>query len=628
MQRDLVQNSAVGCLCLISFCAIFYSYKLSLWELIRLFVALTGILFLLRTRSTRQFVFNPMFVALLCVFMVTQFRYPENRSFAVEFVASRLFLAVSFVLALWQEVRAGNGCRFRWRLSSSDKIVGAFGLVLLATYLVVHLYVGDYFEELRPGVLRQRIIDLASIFAAYFAATRIRWGEVGMAQPRVFVYCTAGALFVVASIGGGHLWSAYSAHAGAIQALQERELLRFDTAVTELQEQNKTLDVEGLTLGSLHERYSSIAKRSVFSDMELVALSDTYSRYGQWSHAESFLRIGLETRPESPILNLRFGKAHYEQGRLVEATEAFKNAVHGLGIRDEAYWSLGLVTAKRVRRGGADWSLVGAHFKAGHNSFVKARPWVPAQGYEVRWLKATDLFNEDGLGILSELTPYELHNIAKSLGWSVVSEAMVIGTTGTRTPVDILAYSAGGGDWSAEKILVEGVDVAPPIRPTFSNFRRGYNVVVLDAATGRLEAARNFDIWGNRHRAPDEFAEWIGAIPMGRIVIATIRNDAGMFITERVGRALRKFGANKLPAFRWSHAVIGVMGATPGTALEVISQDSHVAAGVLKGRTSIITANEVLQNELAKNPEKNAAIFIANPPRESVIAFRSTQENL
>ncbi|MDE3091327.1 MAG: hypothetical protein KGJ80_18325, partial [Chloroflexota bacterium] len=140
-----------------------------------------------------------------------------------------------------------------------------------------------------------------------------------------------------------------------------------------------------------------------------------------------------------------------------------------------------------------------------------------------------------------------------------------IGITGIKSPASIVVRSAGSEIGDFEHIFVNGVDVAQDTR--------GYNVVVINAQSGAVESSAAFDTFASADESA-RLAQFIAKIPKGRIVAAAVRDEASRFLTAEAVNALRSIGAAEdlRGRFRWSHAIIGVKGAVPGSALETASE--------------------------------------------------------
>ncbi len=149
-----------------------------------------------------------------------------------------------------------------------------------------------------------------------------------------------------------------------------------------------------------------------------------------------------------------------------------------------------------------------------------------------------------------------------------------IGQTGVNVPVDVELTAF------AEGAYMTTVD-DKGTRRDVSFGRRGYNITVLDPKTGRVLQKAGFDTYANIYEA-QRMAEFIARIPDGAIVLVATRGDAGRHLTDEAVNALRSLGSavdlRQHPgAF---HALVGVKGARPGTAEEVVdAQSAYIRLG-------------------------------------------------
>jgi hypothetical protein len=113
-------------------------------------------------------------------------------------------------------------------------------------------------------------------------------------------------------------------------------------------------------------------------------------------------------------------------------------------------------------------------------------------------------------------------------------------------------------------IFVEGRDVSPN--------ERGYNLAVIDPTTGVVEFTAHFDTFAAEIES-QRLANLVAAIPPGHLVAVVVRDEASMHLTAEAIAALHAIGAqgDLQGRFCWSHAIIGVKGAAPGTAAEALS---------------------------------------------------------
>jgi len=154
----------------------------------------------------------------------------------------------------------------------------------------------------------------------------------------------------------------------------------------------------------------------------------------------------------------------------------------------------------------------------------------------------------------------------------------LIGQTGSNCPVNLVVQSAGQEVGDFGHIFVDGRDL--------SLNGRGYNVVVLDSKSGELVDRATFDthLDGEASRA---MAVFLAAVPPGSIVAVAAADEASRLLEQPAVTALQEIGAvgDMRGKFRWGHAIIGVQGAPPGTALEALDWMRPVSLVVGEGLT-------------------------------------------
>lgn len=137
--------------------------------------------------------------------------------------------------------------------------------------------------------------------------------------------------------------------------------------------------------------------------------------------------------------------------------------------------------------------------------------------------------------------------------------------------VSIVVRSAGEEQGAFGHIYVKGVDESPN--------QRGYNIVVIEPRTGKVQARENFDTFlGGREST--RMSEFIDQIAEGDLVAVAADdtvwnpNPDQPHLTEQAVNALKTIGASRdlRGKFRWSHAIIGVKGAPLDSALEAASE--------------------------------------------------------
>jgi len=154
----------------------------------------------------------------------------------------------------------------------------------------------------------------------------------------------------------------------------------------------------------------------------------------------------------------------------------------------------------------------------------------------------------------------------------------LVGQTGVEAPVNLVVQSAGQEVGDFGLIYVNGQDVSPN--------ERGYNVVVIHPVTGAVEQAAAFDTHLDEG-ASQALAAFIAQVPAGHLVAVAAADEASRLLSPEAVDALRTIGASSdlRDHFRWGHAIVGVKGAPPGSALEALDWMRPVTLVVGEGAT-------------------------------------------
>ncbi|MBI5301700.1 MAG: hypothetical protein HY868_06165 [Chloroflexi bacterium] len=166
-----------------------------------------------------------------------------------------------------------------------------------------------------------------------------------------------------------------------------------------------------------------------------------------------------------------------------------------------------------------------------------------------------------------------------------------VGTT--TSPVSIVAYSAGSEVGDFAHIYVNGVEASPNLR--------GYNIIVINEKTGAVESRAAFDTFTLRTESV-RMARFIAAIPNGRIVAVAVRDEASRHLTPEAVEALHSIGAREdlRDKFRWSHAIIGVKGASNAMELLGATMPAQLVVGIGATEPNVAAAIEWIKIEDAK----------------------------
>jgi len=160
----------------------------------------------------------------------------------------------------------------------------------------------------------------------------------------------------------------------------------------------------------------------------------------------------------------------------------------------------------------------------------------------------------------------------------ILAGSRSIGGTEIESPASIAVLSAGNEVGDLGLIYVNGTQVSPN--------RRGYNLVVVDEVSGTVLDAAVYDTHMDP-AASQALALYLQQIPEGRVVAVSAADEASRLLGLEAVEALRAIGAqgDLRSKFRWGHAIIGIKGAEPGTALEATDWMRPVSLAVGTGAT-------------------------------------------
>ncbi len=158
------------------------------------------------------------------------------------------------------------------------------------------------------------------------------------------------------------------------------------------------------------------------------------------------------------------------------------------------------------------------------------------------------------------------------------------------SPVSLVARSAGSEVGDFAHIYVNGEDRSPN--------GIGYNVVVVNPQSGAVEASASFNTFASDAESA-RLAQFIAGIREGRIVAVAVRDEASRYLTADAVAALQSIGAGEdlRGKWRWSHAVIGVKGAPPGSVVEMASETmpAQAVVGVAATEPNVAAAVESIE---------------------------------
>ncbi len=206
-------------------------------------------------------------------------------------------------------------------------------------------------------------------------------------------------------------------------------------------------------------------------------------------------------------------------------------------------------------------------------------------------------WEERSLILPSEYLKAGLNEVLLELAYAasphdVLPGRYAVGSTGLTSPVEIGVNSAGlnAGDFA---YITVGPDDA-------STHRRGYNLAVIDPQSGAIADTAAFDTWANTYESQG-LVDFVAQIPDGYIVAAAVKGDGAANLTHDAVRALWSLGAlaDLRGTQNLSHAIIGVKGAAPGTALEASGEgNSYLHVGRNPDERTLSVALDYVNFEL------------------------------
>ncbi len=146
----------------------------------------------------------------------------------------------------------------------------------------------------------------------------------------------------------------------------------------------------------------------------------------------------------------------------------------------------------------------------------------------------------------------------------------LIGTTGVQSPTNLEVHG-----FSEAFVTATGADGTTT---DASAGRQGYNVAVFDEKSGVLLDKRGFDTAANVYEA-DALASYLDTVPAGRIVVLATKGNGTDNLTSNAVAAIARLGSKASGATDLkgqAHALVGIQGAAPGTAAEVIAPDAYL----------------------------------------------------
>lgn len=129
-------------------------------------------------------------------------------------------------------------------------------------------------------------------------------------------------------------------------------------------------------------------------------------------------------------------------------------------------------------------------------------------------------------------------------------------------PVPVRVYSAARMSGNFVSIIVNN-------QSALSSVGRGFNLAVIDEATGQVLETRTFDTFLNQAQS-DAMAAYIEGLPQGRYVAVVVHDEGSYSLNQRAKDALKTLGALDVQNLGWqqSYSLLGQKGLQPGEGME------------------------------------------------------------
>ena len=403
-------------------------------------------------------------------------------------------------------------------------------------------------------------------------AIRRTWADSRLRRPTMgFAYASLAVAVVVVGVGLARTAEAAVRYRAAVASYETRDYSVFAARFDALVEAGQALGAERRILS---HAVAALADRALAA-MDSTAISAVIAaavEAEQWSEIRRLYETANAIEPGIVGVRFEYGLAQFETGETLGAMATLAApwsgpdlvAVQILQVR------CGVDIAAEERQRARAYLLDACLFPQGATGLRGQVGEVLPQALRDRFAQAASL--------------YEVVGLLEALGGAVFHPPMAIGSTGIEAPVDLRVYSGGGNTWERENIWVDGDRVSPR--------GRGYNIALVDPATGALLDTASFDTWEN----PDQglrLANYLSRVPYGQIVLGTANDEGSSGLGAWARKELGALGVARFPGYWESHAFIGVKGAVGVEVVQMVGRQDHpVVAGVLGRGTSTLVAGD------------------------------------
>ena len=426
-----------------------------------------------------------------------------------------------------------------------------------------------------------------------------------------FLVATVVVSILVAGVGMVRMGEVVYHYRGAVDSFKIKQYDEFHTHSADLVEAGNEIGIGAYALKRVVDGVATVARIGGGQEA-LSVLGTTAIKNRLWSTALDLYGQGKAAGESRAADRANYNLALFETGRTVRAIENML-----VVDRKDDLAVLDLVSLTLLQLRVRDFPAVQANGRDIYQTLLD--PLLFSEGQNVVYGPIGDVFPDSLLSSITDhLSLYALVRAIEVAGGRVFHPGEKIGSTDIIAPIDIEALSGGGDTWMTEEIWIGGRRVSP--------MRRGYNLAVLEPASGSVVDTVSFDTWENRSEGL-RMAEYLRLIPYGQIVVGAVRDEGSEGLVGQTKDEMRKLGVNYVAPHWGSHCFIGVKGAMGLQVVEGIGeQNNPVSVGVLGSNIDDVLpgSRDDLVRFLTKEAESASAgfaVYLSGVEPEDVIGI-------
>jgi hypothetical protein len=583
------------------------AHLLSFWEIIRLFAIVAGVTWLFFKRAhllVQGSLYGGILVAAIAGFALLGFGQ-SAAVFNFSFVFKGIIAALIFIGAIYLIAPLFDNTR-------CEKIVLLAGCAILVANIYTHIVLGFEggqvaFEWWLPLV---PLLNMALLVIGVFRLLREQHPLFSVVR---IVSVSLLSLAVVLAIGVFRIAGAYYHSYRAVEDFTAKRYIEAKYSALHLGRVHTGLRFAPLSIGHVLDLMAKETRDDGIPLAASVTVATIAESEGLLDLAIEFYKNVLKRDPNDSAVRAKLSEVLFGAGKRLEAVQFLREGTRGADQRWQDLLALGLALSRMDAWTTADIKMLHRALDAGHFKRHLSEHFPPGQVVHKR---VDEVLPREVLSFLKRLTIWESAEFLRALGIQVFHPAMEIGATGVLAPISIRVRSGAARTFHRESISVGGREM--------SAHKYGYNIVVIDQVTGRVDTTAHADTkegldWGY------EFADFLNGIPKGKIVAGAIYLESGGGVRGRAKAALKKLGVCQFPGIDYSHAFIGVQGAEPGEAVEGLGDQATVSLGVAPqnlphGALANIETLEIFLRTAAKERPGSPAVYIENLQGDSMIS--------